>query len=54
MVIKLDTKALTCHHCGHKGKDVIERIAYIGGQGYVKIVECEDRVACWDRWERNN
>ena len=47
-------KVLTCRHCGHKGKGVIERTVYVGGQGWVKVVECEDRVACWKRWDKQH
>lgn len=42
---------LKCFHCGHRGEDVVKRLNYIGGQGYVQVRECVDRIACWDRWE---
>lgn len=41
-----------CCHCGHVGDDVVRRLVYIGGQGYVPSIECADRVACWQRYDK--
>lgn len=43
--------SMKCQHCGHRGEDVVKRLQYIGGQGYVQVRECADRVDCWERWE---
>lgn len=42
---------LICPHCGHCGKDVSKHLRYIGGQGYVEVICCDDEVACWARWD---
>ena len=44
---------LTCTHCHHRGEDVIVRTVYVGGKGLVHSIECQDRVACWDRWKEH-
>lgn len=43
-----------CQHCGHLSTPedpVIERYIYVGGKAPVRSVECEDRLACWRRWD---
>lgn len=40
----------TCPTCGC-GSDLVDRIVYLGGHGYVAVVECRDRVACWTRYD---
>lgn len=40
---------LTCVHCYHEGADVSIHQNYVGGQGYVDFLECDDRLACWNR-----
>lgn len=47
----LKGSGLKCQHCGYRGEDVTKRLRYIGGQGYIQVTECADRVACWGRWE---
>jgi hypothetical protein len=47
-------QTLTCQHCGHQGEDVIKEPAYIGGQGYVPNIHCQDRLACWRRWDQKH
>ena len=42
--------SLICPHCGHTGSDVISRTFYHCGN-YVTAPECEDRVACWRRFD---
>lgn len=42
---------LTCPHCGFNGPEVNYHNEYIGGQGYVRIIQCDDRLACWKRWD---
>ena len=44
--------SLTCRNCGQPG--AIEYPAYVGGQGMVKQVGCNDQVACWDRWNEQH
>ena len=45
---------LTCHNCGHTGKDVGWHLGYVGGQGLVKRPECNDILACTKRWNIKN
>ena len=45
-------KERTCPHCLHTGSDVIERTGYVGGQGNVTTLECENQVECWERWDK--
>jgi hypothetical protein len=40
-----------CSLCGHTGRDVEVHQCYVGGLGYVPVVECRDRVACWERMD---
>ena len=40
-----------CVHCGHVGADVGLHYGYVGGQGTVGSYLCNDRDACWKRWE---
>ena len=46
-----------CQHCGHlhtPDEPVIEINSYIGGQGYVKVTECLNRILCWQRIDAQN
>jgi len=43
---------LTCAHCGNTSPAVHPWPAYIGGKGYVSLMECDDRVACWHSWDK--
>ncbi len=44
----------TCPHCGHTGEDVSYHTVYVGGKGYVAVLECDDRTECWQRWDAQN
>ena len=44
----------TCKLCGHSGPEVVTRFSHVGGQGYVTIDECGDRIACWERWDEQH
>lgn len=44
-------KKFTCSHCGHTGSDVSYHYTYIGGQGDIRVIECDDLTACWKRWD---
>ena len=39
----------TCINCGRTGTDVIERLYWIGGQGNVVLIECQDIESCGER-----
>lgn len=45
-----------CSYCGHVGTadEIQDLLTYVGGQGYVRIRQCWDQVACWARqgWPR--
>ncbi len=43
----------SCSNCGAT-TGLVHRYEYIGGQGYVKVIECRDSVACWERWDAQN
>lgn len=43
----------TCPVCGAKG-DCVKRPYYIGGKGYVEVLECRDKNACLTRQERRS
>lgn len=40
----------TCGHCGEPG--AVLHTEYVGGKGYEDRWLCEDRAACWHRWDR--
>jgi DNA-directed RNA polymerase subunit M/transcription elongation factor TFIIS len=40
----------TCEHCGYTGQDVERTVQYVGGRGDVEMALCQNRVACWRRW----
>jgi len=40
----------TCQHCGHRGYDVSLHLFYVGGEGEVIRIYCDDGKACWKRW----
>lgn len=42
----------TCKQCRIFSDDVVSRLVYVGGQGYVKVDECEDRTSCWQRIDK--
>jgi len=42
-----------CSLCGHRGFDVSYHWDYVGGQGEIRQLYCDDRVACWRRMEEN-
>ncbi len=44
-------KVLTCIHCGHTGPDVHSWPSWVGGQGYVDFICCDNIPACWRREE---
>lgn len=44
----------TCSLCGHRGFDVSYHWDYVGGQGEIRQLYCDDRVACWRRMEKQN
>ncbi len=46
-----EVQELQCSHCGHKGPDVVRLTLYVGGHGYAPFTLCQDREACWQRWE---
>ena len=52
----IEEKKLThkCGSCGHTGTDVLIRHRYIGGQGFVRVYECDNLPDCWTRmgWGR--
>ncbi|MDV2988541.1 MAG: hypothetical protein P3T54_00040 [Dehalogenimonas sp.] len=48
---ELEGLAKTCPHCGHRGLDVVERLKYVGGEGYVPVLGCQNEVECWKRWD---
>jgi len=54
MTTDLKDRPLKCTHCGHEGEDVVQETRYIGGQGYVTLLYCKDRVACWNRFDEQN
>ena len=39
-----------CGHCGEPG--AVLHTEYVGGKGYEDRWFCEDREACWHRWDR--
>ena len=39
-----------CGHCGEPG--AVLHTEYVGGHGYEDRWLCEDRAACWHRWDR--
>jgi len=41
-----------CQSCGKEG--AIVRLKYIGGQGYVELLICKDRINCALRWNEQN
>lgn len=43
---------MTCYHCGSRGPWVRPGLTYVGGQGYVPIIQCTNIPACWRRWEK--
>ncbi|KKL95994.1 hypothetical protein LCGC14_1848940 [marine sediment metagenome] len=43
-----------CSHCGHVGEDVHYWTEYVGGQGNVSQLQCDNKVLCWARWDRDN
>lgn len=45
---------LVCRHCGLVGINVRMKSVYVGGQGYVSIPFCVDRVSCWERYDQQN
>ncbi len=46
----LETERLRqCVTCGHLGTDVAEHLTYIGGQGYVRVMQCQSIPDCWAR-----
>jgi len=40
-----------CRNCGNVDTppEVDEMTTYIGGRGYVRIIQCRDITACWKR-----
>lgn len=44
----------TCPHCGHTGTDVNYHNEYMGGQGMVRILQCDNRTECWKRWDEKH
>ena len=52
--IDRELKNPVCSHCGHQGEDVIREPVYVGGQGYVSTIHCQDRIACWRRWDKQH
>lgn len=49
-----DSHVKVCGNCGHMGTDVQTRLIWIGGQGYIPITDCDNLVACWQRWDAKN
>ncbi len=49
----LNKPKLKCSTCGTT-KSLIMRAEYVGGQGDVTRLVCEDSVACWRRWDEQN
>jgi len=47
-------KELTCPHCKHTGQDVHSHLVHVGGEGEVLVQGCDDIVACWWRWDKQN
>lgn len=45
------TEYLTCSHCGHRGIDVR---MYYSEKHQKSFPECTDRLACWQRWNKDN
>lgn len=44
-------KALKCAHCGLMTADAHFEYRYIGGRGDCLLYYCDDRDACWKRFE---
>ena len=42
-----------CFHC-NATENLTERTVYVGGQGYIKVIECESQIDCWYRWDRKD
>ena len=38
-----------CGNCGETGVHVEEATVWIGGQGYVRVMRCDNAVACSER-----
>jgi hypothetical protein len=49
-----DPKIKICGNCGHAGEDVNNHLAWIGGQGYTPVIDCDDLTACWNRWDQKH
>lgn len=42
-----------CPHCGAT-ENLAWRETWIGGQGYVFILDCKNAPECWARWDKAN
>jgi len=51
--VPLHWRGYVCSLCGHRAFDVSYHWDYVGGQGEIKQLYCDDRVACWRRMEEN-
>ncbi len=52
-----DGYGLSCSHCGHVSTEddpVVNKTAYVGGKGYIVVLQCADEQACWQRWDEQN
>ena len=47
--VKNKSELLKCQFCGHRGPGVHYSQCYVGGQGYVWFVACEDERECKKR-----
>ena len=41
------TNTLRCYACGEEGAHWFN--AYVGGRGYIPLLECQDKTACMKR-----
>lgn len=46
---KIKAGCSRCHDCGRIGDDIHPHIVWIGGQGYVRVLECDNIVECCQR-----
>ena len=42
-----------CPTCGSDA-DLVRRMIYVGGTGYMWRWECRSSVECWKRWDRQH
>lgn len=47
---------LTVRHCVHCGaaENLVRRMDYVGGLGYVPRLHCANERECWARWDEQH